>query len=410
MSAMEEMAGIKTRFKLMAGRINERTQRELAAAEAIAVGRGGISLVSRATGLSRVTITAGVSELKEKPPVLEQQERIRRAGGGRKKIVETDETLKSDLEKLIEPMTRGDPESPLRWTCKSVRLLADELNVAGYHRVSYRTVARLLSEMEYSLQANSKVLEGADHTDRNEQFEYINSQTRAYVDAGQPAISVDTKKKELIGPFKNGGQEIRPKGQPEKVLVHDFIQEDGRAVPYGVFDIGRNEGWVTVGTDNDTATFAVQTIRSWWYSMGRQAYPLAHKLLITADGGGSNGSKVKLWKLELQALADETGFAISICHLPPGTSKWNKIEHRLFSFITQNWRGKPLVSHEVVVNLIRSTKTRTGLKVQCELDKRKYPTGRKFTDQDVAGINMTRHDFHGEWNYTIYPSYFGSSV
>ena len=401
------MAGIKTRFNFMVGRLNERTQRQLAAAEALTIGRGGISLVSRATGLSRVTITAGVSELKEKPPVPEQQERIRKAGGGRKKIVEIDDTLKSDLEKLVEPMTRGDPESPLRWTCKSVRLLADELNATGYHNVSYRTIARLLAQMEYSLQGNSKVLEGADHPDRNEQFEYISSQAKEYMNAGQPVISVDTKKKELIGPFKNGGKELRPKGQPEKVLVHDFIQEQGQAIPYGVFDIGRNEGWVTVGTDSDTATFAVQTIRSWWYAMGKPAYPSAHKILITADGGGSNGSRVKLWKLELQALADEIGFAISVSHLPPATSKWNKIEHRLFSFITQNWRGKPLVSHEVVVNLIRSTKTKTGLKVKCELDRGKYPTGRKFTDQDVKDINMVRHDFHGEWNYTISPSYTG---
>lgn len=402
---MEEAAGIKIRFELMAGRLDERTQRQFAAAEALAVGRGGISLVSQATGLSRVTITAGVSELKEALPLLEGKERIRRAGGGRKKAVDTDETLKSDLDRLIEPVTRGDPESPLRWSCKSVRVLADELNDGGHHNVSYRTIARILPEMGYSLQGNKKTLEGSDHPDRNEQFEYINAQTQAFMSTGQPVISVDTKKKELVGLFKNGGKELRPKGQPESVQVHDFVQEEGRAIPYGVFDIGRNEGWVTVGTDNDTSSFAVQTIRSWWHSMGKQAYPSAQKLLITADGGGSNGSRVKLWKLELQAFADEIGFAISVSHLPPGTSKWNKIEHRLFSFISQNWRGKPLTSHEVIVNLIRATKTKKGLKVRCELDKGKYPTDKKFTDQDVANVNMARCDFHGEWNYTIYPSY-----
>ena len=399
------MAEIRLVFKLLKGSLDERTLRRLSAAQAIAIGRGGISMVSSATGVSRVTITAGIAELKGAGDEKEEPAgRVRKKGGGRKRIADIDEVLMSDLKEIIDSTTRGDPESPLSWTCKSVRRIADELTTRG-HGISYRTIARILPEIGYSLQSNSKVLEGADHPDRNEQFEHINNKAKELMSAGCPVISVDTKKKELVGPFKNGGCELRPKGEPEKVMVHDFVQEQGRAIPYGVFDLGRNEGWVSVGTDHDTATFAVQTIRTWWHSMGKQVYPSAQRLLITADGGGSNGSRVRLWKLELQSFVDEVGFPISVCHLPPGTSKWNKIEHRLFSFITQNWRGKPLLSHEIVVNLIRATTTKTGLKVRCELDRGRYPIGRKFSDKDIAEINISPDEFHGEWNYTIYPSY-----
>jgi hypothetical protein len=329
--------------------------------------------------------------------------RVRRPGGGRKKTVFKDPTLKADLESLIEPLTRGDPESPLRWTAKSVRNLTEELKAMG-HSTSHRMVAELLHEMKYSLQGNKKNVEGSSHPDRNAQFEYINEGVKAHIASGQPAISVDTKKKELVGSFKNSGRELRKKGDPEQVLVHDFpIPGNGKAAPYGVYDLGQNAGWVSVGIDNDTAAFAVETIRRWWYSMGREVYPNAEKLLITADSGGSNGSRVRLWKTELQNLSDETGMAIAVSHLPPGTSKWNKIEHRLFSFITQNWRGKPLVSHEVIVNLIAATKTRTGLTVRAGLDTGSYPKGIKISDKQLAQINIKRHDFHGDWNYTIGP-------
>ncbi len=304
---------------------------------------------------------------------------------------------------MIEPATCGDPESPLRWTSKSLRKLTAELNAMG-HKTNRSTVAELLHEMEYSLQANKKTIEGTTHPDRNAQFEHINSTAKEYLAEGQPVISVDTKKKELVGRFRNAGREVRPKGDPEKVLVHDFIiPELGRAAPYGVYDIAQNVGWVSVGIDHDTSAFAVETIRRWWYSMGQQTYPNANRLLITADSGGSNGSRVKLWKLELQKLADETGMEISVCHLPPGTSKWNKIEHRLFSFITKNWRGKPLISHEVIVSLIAGTTTETGLKVRCLLDTNSYPKGIKLSDKDMANVNIVKHDFHGEWNYTIGP-------
>jgi hypothetical protein len=307
------------------------------------------------------------------------------------------------LELLIEPATCGDPESPLKWTCKSVRKLTDELQKVG-HRTNRSTVAELLHEMGYSLQANKKTIEGTSHPDRNAQFEHINFKAKAYLDEKQPVISVDTKKKELVGRFKNSGRELRPKGKPEEVLVHDFmIPELGKAAPYGVYDIAQNLGWVSVGIDHDTSAFAVETIRRWWYSMGQAAYSNATKLLITADSGGSNGSRVKLWKLELQKLADETRLEISVCHLPPGTSKWNKIEHRLFSFISKNWRGKPLISHEVIVSLIAQTTTKTGLKVRCEVDTNTYPKGIKVSDQDLAKILLLRSDFHGDWNYTIQP-------
>ena len=328
---------------------------------------------------------------------------VRKAGGGRKRTVAKDATLVRDLEQLVEPVSRGDPESPLRWTCKSVRQLAAELNRQG-HQVSHRLVAELLQDLGYSLQANRKTREGTSHPDRDAQFMHINAQVQAYQSDGQPVISVDTKKKELIGDFKNGGRELRPKGDPEAVRVHDFvIPELGKATPYGVYDVSHNVGWVNVGIDHDTASFAVESIRRWWYLMGRPLYPDARQLLITADGGGSNGSRLRLWKVELQKLADETGLEIAVCHLPPDTSKWNKIEHRLFAYISQNWRGKPLISHEVIVNLIAATTTKTGLKVRCQLDTQLYPKGTVVSDDELAQVNLQPDDFHGEWNYIISP-------
>lgn len=381
--------------------MNERQQRLLTAVIADTLGYGGTSILSRITGMSRTTITSGRKELEDSEEL--DKGRVRKKGGGRKKIVDKDQTLMNNLESLIEPVTRGDPESPLRWSCKSTRKLAEELEQMG-HDVSHVTVASILSELGYSLQGNKKTIEGTSHPDRNGQFEYINRITQEYQQKGQPVISVDTKKKELVGNFKNEGRELRPRGDPEKVLVHDFkIAELGKVNPYGVYDIARNYGWVNVGTDNDTAAFAVESIRQWWNSMGQAVYPEAENLLITADSGGSNGYRIRLWKVELQKLADETGLEISVCHFPPGTSKWNKIEHRLFAFITQNWRGKPLVSHEVIVNLISATTTKKGLQVECQLDKKSYPKGIKIPDEIMEQINIIRSDFHGEWNYTITP-------
>jgi transposase len=348
---------IQLRFSQLEAWLDERTRRLWAAAESVAHGRGGISLVARASGVSRRAIAVGLAELRKKPDRSQRTRLpIRQKGGGRKKSALKDPDLMVDLEKLLEPVTRGDPQSPLRWTCKSVRNLADELRARG-HEVSHMLVAELLHELKYSLQANRKTKEGSSHPDRNAQFEYINAKATEFLKNGQPTISVDTKKKEQVGDYKNGGREWRPKGQPEPVQVDDFGKQ--KDVPYGVYDLGQNAGWVSVGTDNDTSAFAVESIRRWWNMMGREAYPRARQLLITADSGGSNGSRVRLWKLELQKLADEIGLEISVCHFPPGTSKWNKIEHRLFSFITKNWRGKPLVSHEVIVNLIAATTTRT---------------------------------------------------
>jgi hypothetical protein len=318
--------------------------------------------------------------------------------------VDRDPTVRTDLEQLIDPVTRGDPMSPLRWTCKSLRKLAAELQARG-HQVSRHLVADLLHEMDYSLQANRKTIEGGTHPDRDAQFVYLNDRVQAQLAAGEPAISVDTKKKELVGPFKNPGREWQPQGQPEDVRVHDFVDRElGRASPYGVYDLAQNTGWVSVGIDHDTASFAVASIRRWWEGLGRTSYPQATRLLITADGGGSNGSRLRLWKLELQRLADETGLTIEVSHLPPGTSKWNKIEHRLFSFISQNWRGKPLVSYEVIVSLIAATTTTSGLRVYCELDPHAYPAGRKVTDAELATVRLERAPFHGDWNYTIHPS------
>ena len=390
------------KFEVLARVLDERTRRLVAAAEAEAIGFGGITAVARASGLSRGTVMRGMAELETAPRPARGQ-RIRRRGAGRKRTVDRDASLKRDLEALVEPVTRGDPESPLRWTCKSVRQLAAELRHRG-HQTSHRMVAELLHEMDYSLQANRKTLEGSSHPDRDAQFRHISDQIRDFQADRQPVISVDTKKKELVGNFKNNGRELRPKGHPEKVRVHDFvIPELGRAAPYGVYDVTQNAGWVSVGVDHDTAAFAVQSIRRWWESMGREACPKAARLLITADSGGSNGARVRLWKLELQKLADETGLAISICHLPPGTSKWNKIEHRLFSFISQNWRGKPLVSHQVIVNLIAATTTRSGLRVRAAIDPAKYPRGVKVPDKEVDALRIERDQFHGEWNYTILP-------
>lgn len=400
----DDIDPIRIRFNKLAWTLDERMRRLFAAAEASALGRGGITRVAQATGVSRRAIHVGLQELSIlKEPVENPPKRIRKEGAGRKTVIQTDVGLMTALEKLVEPMTRGDPESPLRWTCKSLRTLAGELAANG-HPVSYPVVGDLLHELGYSLQANRKVLEGTDHPDRNAQFEFISEQTTQQLMAGNPVISVDTKKKELVGAFKNNGMTWCPEGKPEQVKVHDFVDKElGRANPYGVYDVGSNTGWVSVGTDHDTASFAVETIRRWWSTMGRQCYPAASELMITADGGGSNGSRVRLWKIELQRLADEIRIPIYVSHLPPGTSKWNKIEHRLFSYISMNWRGQPLVSHEVIINLIAGTTTRKGLKVHAELDDSLYPAGIKVSDDEFKQIHLTRNTFHGEWNYRIDP-------
>ncbi|MFV2070759.1 MAG: ISAzo13 family transposase [Pirellulales bacterium] len=381
--------------------LDERARRLIAANEARALGRGGISEVSRACGLSRKAIAKGIKEIEggSAPP----PGRIRQPGGGRKKITDQDPGLVDALERLIDPDTRGDPETPLRWTCKSTRTLAAQLT-RQKHPVSHMKVAQLLHVEGYSLQGNRKTKEGDDHPDRDAQFRYINKQVKRTMAKGAPVISVDTKKKELVGNYANRGRQWRPKKTPVKVQGHDFPGPDvPRAYPYGVYDIERNRGFVNVGTDHDTAVFAVASIRGWWRHEGRRQYPAATELLITADGGGSNGSRLRLWKLELQRLADETGLSISVCHFPPGTSKWNKIEHRLFSFISSNWRGEPLRDYETIVKLISRTTTAKGLKVTCRLDRRKYPTGRKVTDEEMQRMNLKRHKFHGDWNYTIRP-------
>jgi Rhodopirellula transposase DDE domain len=393
---------IRKRYTLAAGTLDERGRRALAASEALTLGWGGITLVARATGLSRTTIGLGVKELRGAvAPALPG--RVRRMGGGRKRIVATDPTVLADLERLVEPTARGDPQSPLRWTCKGVRKLAAALRQAG-HQVSHQWVAAALQELGYRLQANRKTREGGEHPDRDAQFAHLNSTAEAFLAAGEPVISVDAKKKELVGDFKNGGREWRPKGEPEEVRVYDFkIPALGRVTPYGVYDLAANAGWVSVGLDHDTAAFAVATIRRWWEQEGHVRYPAATRLLITADGGGSNGSRTRLWKRELQHLADETGLAISVCHFPPGTSKWNKIEHRLFSYITQNWRGQPLVSYAVILSLIAGTTTAAGLTVESYLDTTTYPAGIKVSDEEMAALRLERDPFHGEWNYTILP-------
>jgi hypothetical protein len=368
--------------------LNEKQRRLFLGAEAKALGWGGISKVAQATGVSRVTIYKALEEIQLHSPV---SERIRKPGAGRKGVEEHYPDLSKELESLVDPVTRGDPESPLRWTCKSTRQLATELARQGY-RASHVTIAELLHDLDYSLQANAKTLEGSKHPDRDAQFNYINEEVKRFLKRGQPVISVDTKKKELVGNFKNPGREWQPKGAPEKVEVHDFASlESPKVIPYGIYDIGKNMGWINVGCDHDTASFAVASIRRWWLSMGKAIYPEAKDLMICADGGGSNGYRVRLWKVELQSFATETGFQITTCHFPPGTSKWNKIEHRLFSHISMNWRGRPLVSHEVIVKLIGKTSTQQGLRVKAKLDKRKYPTKIKVSDQEMKQIKLKPH-------------------
>jgi hypothetical protein len=397
---MDEVA-LERKLSLVLPHLNERQRRLLLAAEAQSLGRGGISLVARAAKVSRPSIHKGLRELEGTPQALEG--RARRPGAGRKRLKEKDPGLVTALESLVDPDTRGDPMSPLRWTCKSTRQLAETLTGQG-HPVSHRVVGELLREANYSLQANAKRLEGASHPDRDAQFRYINERVKSFSAEGLPVVSVDAKKKELVGPFKNGGREWQPKGEPEVVRVHDFPDPKlGKAIPYGIYDVGRNAGWVTVGTDHDTAGFAVACLRRWWQVVGVVVYPRADRLLICADGGGSNGYRVRLWKVELQRFATEAGLQVTVCHLPPGTSKWNKIEHRLFSHISLNWRGRPLVSHEVIVELIGATTSRQGLHIKAELDTGVYPTGLKVTDEEMAAVHVAPHGFHGEWNYTIAP-------
>ena len=392
---------VQAKFVALKPLLDERTRRRWAAVEARAIGRGGIARVAEATGMSRTTIQAGIKELDRLPE--DEPERLRSPGGGRKPLTAHDPDLLAALERQVDPVTRGDPSGPLRWTCSSAAHLAQELRTAG-HQVSERTVNRMLHDAGYSLQANRKMLEGNQHPDRDAQFKYINRRVKAFQKLGQPVVSVDAKKKELVGKYKNNGKEWRRKGQPEAVNVHDFPDKVlGKAIPYGIYDLTNDTGWVSVGVDHDTATFAVETLRRWWRKMGSQVYPGAHRLLITADGGGSNGSRNRLWKWELQKLADDIGLQISVCHFPPGTSKWNKIEHRMFCHITHNWRGRPLTSHEVVVNLIGHTTTKSGLTLRSELDENSYPTGQSVTDRQMASLSLKRDNFHGEWNYRFSP-------
>jgi hypothetical protein len=394
---------IRRKFQALAPVLDERSRRRWAAAEAIEVAWGGVTCVAAATGLSRTTIASGIRELRGQDAGTNIESRIRRPGGGRKYVVDSDPGLWSALDALIDPLTRGDPESPLRWTCKSTRRLAEEL-CRQNHPVSDRTVAAVLGEMGYSLQANRKTREGSTHPDRNAQFEYINAQVRRLQKRGQPVVSVDTKKKELLGDFKNPGQEWQPEGQPEEVRAYDFKDPIlGKGIPYGVYDLTNNQGWVSVGINHDTAHFAARTIRRWWEDMGWERFPRAQELLITADGGGSNSSRSRLWKVALQNLADQIKMKLRVCHFPPGTSKWNKIEHRLFSFITQNWRGKPLMSRQTIVNLIANTTTKTGLTVRAALDTTLYEIGIKVSDEEMATLRLTRDQFHGDWNYSIKP-------
>lgn len=399
---------IEAKFQALSGRLDEATLRMWAATEARSLGRGGVSAVAKAIGMSRTTIHAGLAELKAaSTPALDGKReagpRIRAAGGGRKKLIAKDADLLRDLDALVDPTSRGDPMSPLRWTCKSTYRLADELRRLG-HEVSQRTVCDLLAQLDYSLQSTRKTREGGQHEDRDAQFAHIAKHVTEYQAAGEPVISVDTKKKELIGDFKNAGREWQPKGTPEEVRVHDFIDPDlGKVAPYGVYDLTANAGWVNVGIDHDTAEFAVQSIRRWWQEMGEVTYPRARRLLITADCGGSNGHRVRLWRRELQRLADELALTIQVCHFPPGTSKWNKIEHRMFCHITANWRGRPLVSRQVVVNLIGSTTTREGLHIKAGIDENAYAKGIKVTDEELAALAIERDAFHGEWNYRLLP-------
>ena len=402
------MESIRAKFLALKPAMDERLTRLWAGAEAEALGEGGISVVEEATGMSRTTIRVGRDELREGVSA-DDVVSVRRAGGGRPSIETTSPGIIVALEGLVDPVIRGDPESPLRWSSKSTRKLASELGAQGY-KVSPQKVGQLLHASGYSLQANEKTLEGSSHPDRNEQFEFINSRVDAFHGRSAPVISVDTKKKELVGDFKNGGSEWQPTGTPVPMRTHDFIDADlGKVIPYGVYDIARNVGWVNVGVDHDTPAFAVRSIAEWWRVMGKRAYPDATELLITADGGGSNSSRARLWKIELQQFADRTGLAISVSHFPPGTSKWNKIEHRLFCHITENWRGRPLVDRETVVQLIGSVRTTAGLVVKAQLDTREYPTGIKVSNDDMERLVITTETFHGEWNYTLHPRRRGQS-
>jgi hypothetical protein len=401
---MFAMVGLK--YDRLAPLMNEKLRRRWAACEAMSMGRGGIVAVSRETGISRTTIRKGIAEIREEMAGLAEHiedQHIRKPGGGRRRLIESDPTLAKDLRDLLESSTRGDPQSPLQWTCKSVQTITDELTALG-HRVSPRTVLRLLHEMDYSLQANRKTLEGSNHPDRNAQFEHINKRVKAFRRRGQPVISVDAKKRELVGNFKHSGQEWRPKGEPRPVNTHDFRDKTlGVAIPYGVYDQKQNDGWVSVGIDHETAAFAIESIRRWWHRMGSRTYTNPKELLITADSGGSNGPRNRSWKVGLQQLADETGLTISVCHFPPGTSKWNKIEHSMFCHIAEQWRAHPLVSMAVVVHLIGSTTTRKGLRVKTEVDPGEYPTGLKVDDETFNAINLHKDRFHGDWNYRLTP-------
>ena len=398
---------LKEKYNLLFPHLDEKTKRMICAADAKAIGHGGITQVTKASGLSRMTIHKGKKELESinrEDSSAKVTQRIRREGGGRKKLTEKQQSLIQDLETLVNPYTRGDPESPLKWTTKSLRKLQSELQAKSY-QISYVKVKDLLSEMGYSLQSQAKVREGKNHPDRDSQFRYINDKAKEFLQSARPVISVDTKKKELVGDFKNGSREYRPKGNPIKTNAYDFPSQASRkAIPYGVYDVGENKGWVSIGKDKDTAMFAVNSIRSWWYKMGKPRYEGTHHLLITADNGGSNGSRNKLWKKCLQEFANETGLNITMCHFPPGTSKWNKIEHRLFSFITMNWRGHQLIAYETIVNLINSVKTGKGLKVKAELDENEYEKGIKVSNKEMEALNIERHEFHGDWNYTIKPN------
>ena len=398
-----ELAVLQKKYRALRDDLNERGRRKWAAAEANSLPRGGVSLVAQATGLSRTTIHAGMRELQQRKGKRLAAGRSRRAGGGRKSLTTHHPDLLKALERLVEPVVRGDPESFLRWTAKSTRKLAAELKRQGYS-IGDRKVAELLHQMGYSLQANSKTLEGKQHPDRNAQFEHVHTQVKQFLEQGLPVISVDTKKKELVGNFSNRGQEWQPQGEPQKTLVHDFPDKElGKAIPYGIYDLGRNEGWVSVGIDHDTAEFATDSILAWWKYMGRKTYPKATKLLIMADSGGSNASRSKLWKVGLQQLANLTGLQIQMAHFPPGTSKWNKIEHRMFSFITQNWRARPLVSYQTIIDLIANTRTKTGLKIKAKLTQRTYPTGVEISAAEMAKLNLKPDPFHGEWNYSLLP-------
>lgn len=404
----EIIAAVRNKYQALRPVLDEKVRRRWAACEAIAIGWGGITAVAEATGLSRPTIRVGLAEVRggasdaaEEPDT--ERQRLRRVGGGRRRVTESDPALLKDLQALLEASTRGDPQSPLLWTSKSTRHLAETLAQQG-HQVSHHTVARLLEDLHYSLQANRKTQEGRSHPDRNAQFEHINKQVQAFQKRGQPVVSVDAKKKELIGDFKNAGREWHPQGQPVKVRSKDFVDQHlGKGIPYGVYDITAHNGWVSVGIDHDTAEFAAASLRRWWQHMGSRVYPKAKELLVTADAGGSNGYRIRLWKVALQELADAIGLRISVCHFPPGTSKWNKIEHRMFCHITENWRGQPLVSRAVIVNLIGSTRTRTGLTIHAALDENAYPTGIKVSEAALAAVRIKRAKFHGDWNYTILP-------